>query len=785
MVSSSTDAVSQTSRVTDGPIGQSVLRKEDLPLLTGTACFVDDIHRPGMIHAVVLRSPHAHARVLGIDPRKARTAPGVTAVVTAADLPGGGPEIPMRMFRRPGMERFLQPTLAGRTVRYSGEPVAVVLADSRYRAEDAAEQIEVEYEPLEPLVDHRRAAGTEAPLLFPKADSNVAAAFTVETGDVDAAFAEADIVVERVIRCHRHAAVPLETRGLVAEFDPACDELTVWGVAKIPHINRRILAKMLERPEERIRFIEVSVGGGFGARGEFYPEDFLIPWCAIAYRRPVGWTEDREEHLRTTNHSREQTHTIALAMRSDGTFLALRDELINDTGAYVRTHASVVPSMTAALLPGPYRWSAYRCSVSQVVTNKTPAGTYRAPGRYEAALARERMVDVAAHELGLDPAELRRRNLISAEEMPYAPGTHTDGHPVVYDSGDYPLLLGRGLERFGYRDMLRWRDEDAGPSRRRGIGLGLFVEKSGIARWEYASVGLSPGGRPVVRSGAASLGQGVHTVLGQICAQFLGTPYEDISVELVDTAQVPDGVGSFGSRATVLAGTAVSLAATALRERIMAAAAEQLEASPADLTVTGDRVTVRGSPAAGVTLAELVELATDGDAPVGGETLPLSCEAHFESEDMSFPYGLHCAAVEVDTETGDVRVNRYVVTYDVGRAVNPRLIEGQIVGGLAQGVGGALLEELAYDPGGQLVTGSFMDLLLPTASETPPAEVLVTEDAPSPLSPLGLKGAGEGGTTAAGAAVANAISDALGAEAAALPLTPERVLELADRGGSR
>jgi CO/xanthine dehydrogenase Mo-binding subunit len=683
------------------------------------------------------------------------------------------------------MERFLQPTLAGSTVRYSGEPVAVVLADSRYQAEDAVEQIEVDYQPLEPLVDHRRAARTDAPPLFPEAGSNVAAAFTVESGDVEAAFAEADIVVERVIRCHRHAAVPLETRGLVAEFDPDADELTVWGVAKIPHINRRILATMLDLSEERIRFIEVSVGGGFGARGEFYPEDFLVPWCAIAYRRPVGWIEDREEHLRTTNHSREQTHTIALALRADGTFLALRDELINDTGGYVRTHATVVPAMTAGLLPGPYRWSAYRCSVSHVVTNKTPAGTYRAPGRYEATLARERMVDVAAHELGLDPAELRRRNLISADEMPYATGTHIDGHPVVYDSGDYPLLLERGLEHFGYDDMLRWRDENAGPGRRRGIGLALFVEKSGIARWEYASVGLSGSGRPVVRTGAASLGQGVQTVLSQICAQFLGTPYEDVSVELVDTAQVPDGVGSFGSRATVLAGTAVSRAATALRERIVAAAAERLEASPADMTISGDRVVVRGSPTAGVTLAELAELAGDGDGPAGSGQLSLFCEAHFESENMSFPYGLHCAAVEVDTETGGVRVQRYVVTYDVGRAVNPRLIEGQIVGGLAQGVGGALLEELAYDGGGQLVSGSFMDLLLPTASETPPAEVLVTEDAPSPLSPLGLKGAGEGGTTAAGAAVANAISDALGAEATALPFTPERVLELADSGGSR
>jgi carbon-monoxide dehydrogenase large subunit len=765
-------------------VGRSVRRKEDRPLLTGAARFVDDVHRPGMLHAAILRSPHAHARVISIDAREARADAGIVAIITAEDLPDGGPVIPMRMFPRPGMERFLQRPLADDVVRYSGEPVAVVVADSRYAAEDGAEQIHVEYEPLPPVVDHLRAAEDGAPLLHTRAGSNVAATFTVETGELDAAFAEADLVVEDVIRCHRHAAVPLETRGIVAELDPAADELTVWGAAKIPHINRRILATMLGWAEERIRFIELAVGGGFGARGEFYPEDFLIPWCAIVLRRPVGWIEDREEHLRATNHSREQTHAIALALRADGTFLALRDELVNDTGAYVRTHATVVPGMTAGLLPGPYRWRAYRCQVRHVVTNKTPAGTYRAPGRYEATLARERMVDIAAHRLGLDPAELRRRNLVPCAEMPYATGTHTDGHPVVYDSGDYELLLDRALARFDYEAMRGWRANDAGPARRRGIGLAMFVEKSGIGRWEYARVSLSSTGKAVVHSGAASLGQGLQTVLAQICAEHLGTPYDDVSVEHVDTAKVPDGMGSFGSRATVLAGTAVSRAAGALRERILLAAADRLEASPGDLEIAGDRVVARGTPTAAVTLAELAEDARAGNALARGEQPGLACEAYFDCEDMSFPYGLHCAAVEVDVETGGVRVERYMVAYDVGRAVNPTLIEGQIVGGLAQGVGGALLEHLAYDAQGQLLASSFIDLLLPTASEAPPAEVLVTEDAPSPLTPLGFKGAGEGGTTAAGAAIANAVADALGAEPTALPLTPERVVALARAGGS-
>jgi aerobic carbon-monoxide dehydrogenase large subunit len=764
-------------------VGQSVLRKEDRPLLTGRASFVDDVRRPDMVHATILRSPHAHARIAGIEPAAALAMDGVLGVLTANDLPGGGPEIPMRMFPQPGMERFLQRPLAAEVVRYSGEPVAVVLAASRYLAEDAAEQIEVDYEPLRPVLDHRVAAQDASPAIHARAGSNVAARFVVENGNLEAAFAEADLVIERLIRCHRHAAVPLETRGIVAELDLALDELTVWGAAKIPHINRRILARMLGRTEESIRFVELSVGGGFGARGEFYPEDFLIPWCAIALGRPVAWTEDREEHLRSTNHSREQTHSIALALRADGTFLGLRDDLINDTGAYVRTHATVVPSMTAAMLPGPYRWNAYRCAVCHVVTNKTPAGTYRAPGRYEATLARERMVDIAARALEIDPAELRRRNLVAADEMPYATGTHTDGHPVVYDSGDYHLLLSRGLERFEYERMLRWRDSPG--DGRRGIGLAMFVEKSGIARWEYARVGLRADGEITVRTGAASLGQGVQTVLAQICADELGVGYDRVTVHLVDTAFVPDGMGAFGSRATVLAGTAVSRAATALRQRILESAAERLEAAPSDLQLAGDRVIVRGTPSAAVALAELSERAQTGPALSRGDEPGLACEAYFDSEDMSFPYGLHCAAVEVDVETGRVQIRRYVVAYDVGRAVNPALIEGQIAGGLAQGAGGALLEELAYDADGQLVAGSFMDLLLPTASEAPAVDVLVTEDAPSPLTPLGLKGAGEGGATAGGAAIANAVSDALGAEVTSLPLTPQRVVELAQTGGSR
>jgi CO/xanthine dehydrogenase Mo-binding subunit len=767
-----------------GLIGSSALRKEDRLLLTGAARFVADVERPGMVHAFVVRSSFAHARIVSVDAAPARRAPGIHAVLTAAELPDGLPPIPMRMFSQPGLERFLQPPLARDVVRYAGEPVAVVVADTRYLAEDAAELLLVEYEELEPVVSAERALQPDAPVLHAAAGTNRAGGFVIEHGDVDSAFAAADLVVEERVVVGRHAAVPLETRGLVAEVDEDTGTLTVLGAAKIPHVNRRILARLLGWPEEQIRLIELHVGGGFGARGEFYPEDFLVPFCAVRLGRAVSWVEDREEHLRACNHSREQTHEIALALAADGRFLALRDRFFNDTGAYIRTHGLVVPGMTAALLPGPYRWLAYRCEVNQVVTTKTPAGTYRAPGRYEANFARERLIDIAARRLGLDPAALRERNLLTPDEMPYAAGTHTDGHPVVYDSGDYPRLLEKGLARFGYEELRGWRDA-APAGRRRGLGIAFFVEKSGIARWEYARVELASTGKTHVYSGCASVGQGIETVLAQVCAAALGVPYEDVVVFHGDTATVPHGMGAFGSRAATLGGSAVLEGASRLRTRVLDLAGRELEIAPDDLEIEGDRVVVRGAPATDLALAELVERAHPLNALRAGERPGLAEEAFFLSDDMTFPYGLHCAAVEVDLETGGVRIERYAVAYDVGRALNPQLVEGQIHGGAAQGVGGALLEELAYDAAGQLVAGSFMDYLLPTAAEAPTVDVLVTEDAPTPRNPLGAKGAGEGGTAAAGAALANAVSDALGADALRLPLTPERVLELATQGGNR
>lgn len=747
-------------------VGRSVLRKEDGPLLRGEGSFVDDLNMPGALQAAIMRSPVGHGRIVSVDTAAARAVPGVVDVITAADLPEGGRPIPMRMFKRPGMERFLQRPLAVGTVRYSGEPVAVVVAESRYVAEDAAELIEIEIEPLAAVTDAEAALAADAPLLHPDAGTNLVASYELGDGGVEAAFAAAAEVVETKIHCGRHAAVPLETRGLLASLEEGSGRLVVHGAAKIVHINRRILAGMLDWPLEKIRFVESSVGGGFGARGEFYPEDYLIPFCAIRLGRPVAWTEDREEHLRSTNHSRDQHDRIAIALDGDGRFLGLKAELTIDTGAYVRTHGGVVPGMSGGLLPGPYVWPAFHCVVRQVVTNKTPAGTYRAPGRYETTLARERAIDMAARRLGADPVELRRRNLITAEQMPYDNGSETDGHPVVYDSGDYPLLLDEAVELFDRTAMTAWKEAAPAPQLRRGLGFAFFVEKSGIAAWEYARVSLADPSGPVVFSGSASVGQGVETVLAQIAADELGLDYETVTVRHGDTDEVPDGMGAFGSRATSLGGAAVANASRALRERVLDLAAPELEAEPDALELSAAGV-VDAETGSSISFERLTELA-------GGE---LSEETIFRSDEMSFPYGMHCVAIEADTETGAVRIERYAIAYDVGRAINPQLIEGQICGGLVQGVGGALLEDFAYDAEGQLVSGSFLDYLLPTASDAPPVLVSISETAPTQRSPIGAKGAGEGGTTAAGAAIAGAVSDALGVEVTSLPIRPEWVLD--------
>lgn len=751
-------------------IGTSPLRKEDWPLVRGEGTFVADFKRPGMVHAFVVRSPHAHARILRIERQAALASPGVIDVIAAEDLPDRGRPIPTRMFDDEGANRFLQKPLADGVARYSGEPVAVVIADSRYRAEDAAELLQIEYEPLPVVLEPDAAVAPGAPLLQPQTGTNVAGSLVVEMGALDEAFEKAYLVIKQQFRTQRHAAVPLETRGLLAEYDAQAQAITVWGAAKIPHVNKKILARLLGwDDEDRVRLVELHVGGGFGARGEFYPEDFLIPFAAIRTGRPVMWVEDREENLRATNHSREQVHMTELAVTKDGRFLGLKDSLINNTGAYVRTHGMTVPGLSVSMLPGPYRWPSYRGEFRSVVTNKTPGGTYRSPGRFEINFVRERLVDMAARRLGIDPIELRRRNLIDKQSFPHDVGTLYDGHPVIYDSGDYELLLDKATAAFDYDAWKRWRAEPAPVGRKRGLGVGYFVEKAGPAEREYARVELNSAGDVIVYTGSVSVGQGVETILAQVCASHLGLPYERISVVHGDTAVIPEGMGAFGSRAAMLGGAAVMRASEEAKRVLLETAAEELEAAVDDLVLAEQGVSVRGAPSRAKSFAQLLER--------HGGTLKV--EDRFVCELLGFPYGIHFAAVEVDTGSGALHIHRYAVGYDIGRSINPMLVNGQIAGGFAQGLGGAILEEFAFDSTGQPLAASFMDYLMPTSEEVPDLEVLVTEDAPSPLNPLGVKGVGEGGTAAVGAALANAVSDALGREVTHLPLTPQHILELA------
>lgn len=757
-------------------IGSRTKRAEDIRLLRGIGKYVGDIHRSGMVHAAILRSAHAHARIVKIDATAALQLPGVIGVLTAADMPGVK-TIPMRTGVIPGLERSQQSPIAKTKVRYVGDPVAVVVAETRYIAEDALELIDVEYHALGAVTDARQSMQPGAPQLHDATPNNIAANFQVNVGDVDASFAACDVVFEEDFSTQRHSAVPLENRGLVAEWDEGRGLLTMWGPTKMTHTNWRILSELIGLPQSCIHFIEPEVGGGFGARGEFYPEDFLIPFAARHFRKPICWIEDRSENLKAMNQSRQQTHRVKIGVKKDGTILAMDAEILFDMGGYTRTHGGVPAIAASAMLRGPFRVKNYRCNVFCVLTNKTPVGTYRSPGRYEANFVRERLSDIVAHRLKLDPADVRRRNLIRYEEMPYDLGKHPF-HYMVYDTGDMAGQFERALERFGYESLKATCAAAKLEGRAVGVGIGCFVETSGIGPWEYARVEVDNAGQVVLYSGCNSVGQGIATALSQIVADELQVAIENVSVVHGDTAKVPYGNGSNASRSTVMAGSAAVGASRKVKDKLLRLASTNLEIDAADLILSDSRVVARGAPERSLTFVELARLALPGPALKRGITPGISEEDFFATDKRPFPYGVHLAAVEVDRETGKIKILDYLVTEDVGRKINPMIIEGQMAGGLAQGIGGALLEEFVYDEGGQPQSTNFMDYLMPTAMEMPKAQFVSTEEFPSPHNPLGVKGAGEGGITAAGAALANAVANALGVEVKKLPLKPDYVLEL-------
>ena len=749
-------------------VGRSVRRLENARRVRGEGNYVDDVHVPGMLHATVVRSPVAHARVRALDASAARSMPGVEAILGAGELGESLRPIPIRLVPDDRLLRYLQLPLATGRVRYVGEPVALVVARSRAVAEDAAERVEADFEPLPAATD---AVSPPPAALFDHTPDNLVSVIEEGFGDIDAAFARAERIVRLTFRTGRHTAVPMETRGLVAvpERGAARGEgrLTVWGPTKVTHFNRGVLAAMLGWPEHRIRLVEPDVGGGFGARGEFYPEDFLVPCAALRLGRPVKWIEDRVEHLSAINHSREQWYELALALGPDGRFLGLRADMTNDMGAYLRTHGTVVPGLSAGMLPGPYEMEAYRCRVRCVLTNKTPTGTYRAPGRFECNAARERLIDRAARLSGIGPVELRMRNLVRPEQMPYARGTSILGEEVAYDSGDYPAALAEAAALSGFGSS------SAGAGRpgrhRHGMGLACFVEKTGTGPFEGARAFLDRSGALVIATGACDVGQGLETCLAQIAGDALGVDHAAVTVRHGDTDLIPYGVGSFASRGTVMAGNAVHAAVGELRTRVLERAAARLEAEARDLVIEAGGV-VRGAGGRSCTLAALA-------AEPGLEAVH-----YFRCEQMAYSHGVAVARVRVDTATGLVVPERIWVLYDVGRVVNPAIVAGQIEGGVAQGLGGALLEELRYDDTGQFLTGSFMDYLLPGTTDVPSIVHRDLGGSPSPRNPLGVKGAGEVGIAGVGGAIANAVADALGdaeRDSDRLPLTPERVFERA------
>ena len=573
----------------------------------------------------------------------------------------------------------------------------------------------------------------------------------------------------------------METRGAIATWDRSTDTIHMFGAAKVPHYNRDAIARMLRLPSDHVHLHEGHVGGGFGIRGELYPEDVIVCHAAQKLGRPVKWIEDRREHLLAANHSRDQVHKITVAARSDGFVLGMDVEFWHDQGAYVRTHAATVPDLTASMLPGPYVVPAYRVVGHICLTNKTPAGTYRAPGRFEATFVRERAMDVLADRLGIDPVSVRAVNLIPASAMPFSRHLSALGTDVVYDSGRYHNLLESALDRIGYPQLMADSSSRRANGEAVGVGMGFFVEKSGLGPFDQVDMTIDPGGNVEVVTGAASLGQGVETAIAQICADALGADIDSITVVHGQTDRIARGMGSFATRTTVMTGSATHGAATKLKGRILSIAADLLEVAADDLVIDRGRIFVADSPSDPVlTFADIARSVARDGASVARHGPGLSSTEEFTSTHMTYPYGLHIAVVRVDLATGSARVERFVVAYDVGRAINPVLVVGQLVGGAAQGIGGALFEDFRFDEGGQPLTTSFMDYLLPTATEVPPVEVLLFEDAPSVTNSLGVKGAGEGGINACGAAIAAAIDDAIGRPGLVteLPVTPERLRNL-------
>ncbi len=764
-------------------VGARITRNEDPLLLLGRGLFVDDVRLPGMVHAAVLRSPHAHARIRRIDTRRAQSAPGVLTVFTHEDLgPHGGP-LP-KLIPHPALIHHKTPrALARQKVRYVGEPVAFVVAESRYLAEDALDLIDVDYDPLPAVATLEDAIAPGAPLLFEEIGTNVCAHYAQRVGDVEGAFGAAPHRFRERLVMDRGASCPMETRGVVASWDPRAGRLEVWDSTQAPIPIRNGLAAMFGLPQQNVRVVAPDVGGGFGPKiMMFYPEEILVPLAAQRLLRPVKWIEDRRENFVATNQEREQIHDAEIAVDDDGRILAVRTVFLYDSGAYI-PYGIIVPIVASTTLPGPYRVPNYHGEFQAVFTNKTTVSPYRGAGRPHGVFVMERLLDRVARELTLDRVEVRRRNLIPPDAFPYEVGLiYQDNAPVRYDSGNYPRCLDRALEAIRYADWPVRRQAYRAQGRYVGLGVACYVEGTGIGPYEGCRVTVDPSGKVDVATGVGTQGQGHMTSFAQIVADALGVTPRDVVVRTGDTGAFSWGTGTFASRAATVAGNAVALAAQAVRDKARLVAAKLLEARVDEIELEGGKVFVRGVPARAVPLGE-VALAANPlrfAMPPEWEGPGLEAIRYYAPSQGTFSNGVHACVLEVDPETGMLDIHQYVIVHDCGTVLNPMIVEGQIHGGVAQGLGGVFWEKLVYDAQAQPLCTTFMDYLLPTAAEIPPLEIAHVET-PSPLNPLGVKGAGEAGVIPVAAAVAQAVDDALApldVHITEMPLSPSRLRHL-------
>jgi carbon-monoxide dehydrogenase large subunit len=767
-------------------VGTTMRRKEDPRLITGQARYIDDISLPGMLWASLVRSPEAHAKIVSIDASEAIARPGVHAVFTGEDMSDLGGPLPMA-WAPPGVE-VANPEhwpLARGTVNHVGDPVAVVIGEDRYAVSDAAEDVLVEYDPLPAVVDPEKAL-EGGPFVHESLGSNKVHEWSLPGGDVEAGFAQADVIVERRVVNHRIAGAPIECRGVLADY--RAGSLTLWTSTQVPHFVRLFMALLLGLTEDHVRVIAPEVGGGFGSKLQVYGEELLACWASRRLGRPVKWIETRTENMAVTHQGRDQISYTKMGAKRDGTITSFHVKIIADFGAYNMILTPLIPSLGAFVMGGCYKIPNVQTDITGVFTNKCPTDAIRGAGRPEATHMLELTVDAMAHELGLDPLEIRRKNFIPAEDFPAEVATG-----VIYDSGDYAKSLDKLLEHFDVEAFRREQEEQRAQGVYRGVGFCTYTEICGLAPsrvtgpagvgvqaglWESAMIRVHNTGAVTVYTGTSPHGQGLDTAMAQIVADKLGVDPGVVEVIHGDTSMGPEGRGTYGSRSLATGGEAVARATDKVVNKAKAIVAAELEAAAEDIEVADGRFSVRGSPDKGMPLADIAGVAYIGAVPEGMEP-GLEETTFYDPENFVFPFGAHACVVDVDPETGKVKVVRYVAVDDCGRAINPMLIEGQVHGGVVYGIGQALYERVHYDDEGQLVTGTFVDYALPTAAELPSLETDRTET-PSPVNSMGVKGVGEAGTIAASAAVTNAVLDALrplGVEFINMPLSPMRVWE--------